>query len=584
MGHAGQTLIEQWDGAAWSIVAHPHPAKSKSGYFVGVACASSTDCFAVGTSYDGSYSHPLTEHWDGTAWSIVTSLDRTSTSQPTLNSVSCPGAQSCFAVGSVEVYPSQVTKTLIERWNGSKWSIVASPNVAGATERSLADVSCPTTTSCFAVGSSGTTALIQRWNGATWSIVGSPASVPTSGGLNGVACKFSTSCVAVGTGPTVTGPAVIERWNGTRWTLESNPLPMPPSSSLSGVSCRAETCFAVGQYTNSKGSTVTLVERPDASGWSLVPSPNAPGATQNGLASVSCASATSCFAVGSSSTASSATKTLIERWNGSKWLVVPSPNASGATHNGLASVSCTSVTNCFAVGSFDKGSSPKTLIERWNGAKWSVVPSPNRAPSPHIKSRSSRLEGVSCATATSCFAVGEDVNDTTGPFRLPNNTLVERWNGSAWSIVSSPNPGKDLNLFHAVSCPSPNTCFAVGEFYTFAVGQLPSQSLVARWNGTAWTRVVNAGPNPASANPLNGISCSSPTSCFAVGNALSSQWSTYVKALAGASWSNVPSPNAEDGSDSHLQAVSCPSESRCYAVGYSGQYTALRHTLIESYG
>ena len=583
VGRAGQTLIEQWDGATWSVVANPHPAKARSGYFVGVACTSATNCFAVGTSYDGTNTQPLIERWNGTAWLIVANPGPTSTTLPVLNSVACLGASSCFAIGSVQVYSahSAITKALIEQWNGSKWSTVASPKVPGATDSSLADVSCPTTTTCFAVGSSGAT-LIERWNGSKWSVVGNPSALPTSGGLNGVACTSPTSCVAVGSGPTVTGPAIIERWNGTRWAVESHPMPMPPSSSLSGVSCDGATCFAVGQFTNSKGVTVTLVERPDASGWSLVPSPNAPGATNNGLGGVSCASATLCFAVGSSSAASSASKTLIERWNGSKWSVVASPN-HGRDASDLASVSCTSSTSCFAVGSYKAGSSPKTLIERWNGSKWSIIPSPNRAPSAHVKTRSSRLESVSCATATSCFAVGYDANDTTGPFRLPTNTLVERWNGSTWSIVSSPNPGQNLNILHAVSCPSTNTCFAVGEFYTFGIGQLDSQSLVARWNGTAWTRVVNAGPNPASANPLNGISCSSPTSCFAVGNAYSSQWSTFVKMLAGASWSNMPSPNAEDGSSSHLQAVSCSSEARCYAVGYSGDHTALQHTLIESY-
>ena len=220
-------------------------------------------------------------------------------------------------------------------------------------------------------------------------------------------------------------------------------MPMPPSSSLSGVSCGGETCFAVGQYTNPKGITVTLVERPDASGWSVVPSPNAPGATQNGLGGVSCASATFCFAVGSSSTASSATKTLIERWNGSKWSVVPSPNPRPR---------CERPRERF-VYEHDELLRGRQLRQRFEPQdahraleRLEVVGRPE--PEPRTQSTCQDQEQPprkrvvrDRRRVASRWAPTRTTR--RGPFLLPTETLVERWNGSAWSIVKSPNPGKD---------------------------------------------------------------------------------------------------------------------------------------------
>ena len=66
-------------------------------------------------------------------------------------------------------------KTLVERWNGTSWSIVTSPNPSGATFAVLSGVSCPSTTSCYAVGESALDkTLVEHWNGTSWSIVASP--------------------------------------------------------------------------------------------------------------------------------------------------------------------------------------------------------------------------------------------------------------------------------------------------------------------------------------------------------------------------------------------------------------------------
>jgi hypothetical protein len=63
----------------------------------------------------------------------------------------------------------------------------------------------------------------------------------------------------------------------------------------------------------------------------------------------------------------------------------------------LASVSCPTDTSCVAVGFYSGGG---TVVERWNGTSWALVASPDRPKSVSV------LSGISCATATTCLAVG----------------------------------------------------------------------------------------------------------------------------------------------------------------------------------
>lgn len=155
--------------------------------------------------------------------------------------------------------------------------------------------------------------------------------------------------------------------------------------------------------------------------WPVVagqPAGGAPLASSTGVAvvsfavqlnAVSCVTATACFAVGEGSTGRplAPVTTVTERWNGHSWVVMASPNPSGAKNSHLDVVSCTTTTFCMAVGrSAATKTSQTELVERWNGTKWSIVPTPN--------STQSGLGGVSCTTARFCMAVGEQVTRADG--------------------------------------------------------------------------------------------------------------------------------------------------------------------------
>ncbi len=343
----------------------------------------------------------------------------------------------------------------------------------------------------------------------TWSIYPSPNQGTYSNDLVSVSCTSSTDCVAVGyyqDSNLATAATLVETWNGTSWSVTSSPSPGSTSNFLYGVSCTSSTyCVAVGEYANQSGESgvsQSLIETWNGTAWSVTPSPNE-GSSDNFLNSVSCTSSTNCVAVGYYANPSvQAGQTLIETWNGTAWSVTSSPN-EGSGDNHLNGVSCTSSTNCVAVGDYINASHLyQTLAETWNGTIWSVTPSPSPG------SYSNTLANVSCTSATSCLADGGSISSGVG------QTLVETWNGTIWSVIASPNPGPGAGA--GVSCTSSTNCVVVGDYYIDASDQY--EALAATWNGTDWSVTPMASFNGNGvANYLDGVSCTSTADCVAVG-------------------------------------------------------------------
>ena len=574
-------MIEHWDGAKWSVVSSP-VLDPDSNYLGGVTCASATSCFAVGWVSSGGVQRTLTEHWDGTAWARVASIDPAG-DDPTLGGVSCVSDTSCFAVGSYrhpEPVGAPTTRTLIERWNGTKWSIVAGPNQSSPSiiVNALSDVTCTSDTNCFAtrnieLDGRPWPAAVDHWDGTSWTVSTTLSVDPVHNELSGVACANASNCVAVGFTGEDPQVAMIERWNGTSWSISDRRVGSAPTNSLlSGVSCASATsCFAVGQYTNTAAVQATLVERRTGGTWAQVASPNQPGAKKNTLASVSCPAATACFAVGSSVDIEDRAQTLIERWNGHSWSIMHSPDNAqtrGSLHVQLSSISCASVKSCFAVGVlYDKDGTFRTLVEQWTGKGWLILKSPNRT-----SLGTNTLEGVSCTSAADCWAVGQSSTDSGA------RPMTQHWNGTEWTLVSSPDvPGEVFDDLHAVSCSTPSMCVAVGALPT----RSSTSGLVLRWNGTAWSRVTS--PDPAGTRgSLSGVACPSTTKCVAVGTSLLStgRHKPLVKTMTGTTWSNGTAAIHTGAKDSFLNGAECPSPATCLAVG-SYHTVGASHTLVE---
>ena len=291
-------------GNGWRSVPSPNPdpnAINTRDYLQGVSCVSVSWCSAVGY-YGGGHDVTLAEVWDGTSWAIVASANpsnldshlhgvsclaeqvvrggrrhrdaarpnrpssrpgtahpgrsfraRTTTrSRSVLQSVSCPSTTTCTAVGYSWI--NGIYSTLTESWDGLHWSIVRSPNIPGRNNL-LQGVSCPSTSSCIAVGDtgggSGEITLVESWNGTAWSILSSPNRSGRASELASVSCTSGSSCAAVGESSDYgSSETLAETWNGTVWKIVSSPNSSATMNALLSLVCRSPSwCTAVG-YTS----------------------------------------------------------------------------------------------------------------------------------------------------------------------------------------------------------------------------------------------------------------------------------------------------------------------------------------------
>jgi len=305
----------------------------------------------------------------------------------------------------------------------------------------------------------------------------------------------------------------------------------------------------------SNGIVQTLTEQWHANKWSVVSSPNPSTEAQlNGVASIP--GTHQFWAVGEYF--STYWHTLIIKWNGSKWVLVSSPNV-GQDFNFLDGVAAISANDVWAVGNSYDGTTTSTLTEHWNGKKWSIVPSANTG-------SFSNLVAVAAVSSTDVWAVGET---TSG-------TLTEHWNGASWSVVSSPTPGTGGTLTAITRVPSTHQLWAVGYYFPTSGGQ---STLTEYWNGTSWS--VISSPNPGTGfNVLQGVTATAANDVWAVGDyspgevpiiALVEHWN-------GTSWSvvSVPSPDADD---SLFGVTHIPHPYKLWAVGMASHQ--INDTLTE---
>jgi hypothetical protein len=234
-----------------------------------------------------------------------------------------------WAVGSWEQYPKAYTfHTLVEHSTGNSWRHVPSPNLAPPLDSSLFGIAAVSASNVWAVGGPTVVqpyrSLVEHWNGTKWSIV-RRASFP--GVLYGVAAAGPTDIWAVGT-LNFPGPGLIEHFNGHRWTATQ----LPFNGWLRGVTALAPNdVWAVGLRWAANKAESPLTMHFNGHTWALVPNPKLlPGQQEDQawLVSVSGAAANDIWAAGwyGNVAVGPRPRTLIEHWNGTKWAVVPSPN------------------------------------------------------------------------------------------------------------------------------------------------------------------------------------------------------------------------------------------------------------------
>jgi hypothetical protein len=356
--------------SAWSIKSTPNPEGASDSDLYDVSCEPSTSvCTSVGKSTTAGVDSPLAQRWNGVGWSEQTAAKKSGATHTRLFGVDCPSETRCLAVGNYQ--SSEGSILLSEIWNEGKWNVQTTPVPSESTSSEFVAIGCNSTATCTAVGSAVIgavkTAIAERWTSPTWA----SSSIPIPEGakssqLDGVDCLWSNLCVAVGRYTNNLGSIknLVEFWNGTEWSLQTATEPLGASESyLLDVSCSTppNRCTAVGSWKNSANERMALAYRFNGStAWTQQSTPSAPGSTTSIFQDVSCATETSCTAVGSRGS----TKTLAQTWNGTSWSIQGTPNPSTATSSSLLGVSCRSTT-CMGVGWSTNSSGVDTTLSEF---------------------------------------------------------------------------------------------------------------------------------------------------------------------------------------------------------------------------
>lgn len=329
----------------WTVVTAPPTGQNAT--FAGVATVSDSDAWAVGAHSGAANTNigaqVLIDNWNGTAWSQV-ATPATPGNTALLSAVSASSASDAWAVGRTQVNKSSL-QGLALHWNGSAWAVSSSfPGALASTyATSAADIS---PTDAYATGNSSSIPRghLAHWDGTAWSAVTVPvpSNAPTNTTLDAISADGPNDVWAVGTyldSANEQFETFSIHFNGTVWSVAAMPLsPSGQRAQFNGIKANSPAdVWAVGdQGPASGGSPTTLIEHFNGATWSVVPSPS-PG-TSAVLGGVTTSNAANnVWAVGSFIAAgSSQRQTLTLNWNGSTWSVVSSPNS--ANPDGLSAV------------------------------------------------------------------------------------------------------------------------------------------------------------------------------------------------------------------------------------------------------
>jgi len=418
-------------GAHWAAATVP----AGTGNLDGVSCVTAARCWAVGYSGVGS---------DATGQVIATNGGGTWSAQTPpagtgyLDAVACAGASDCMAAGSTALGGPTGATVIGTSDGGSSWA----QRFGQAARVLLESVACPTASTCWAVGEGPAAAsiLVTRTGGATWSGQAVPSGVTR---LEAVACASASACLATGSRTALTNGRLVDTAvvvgtsdGGAHWTQRA--IPAGPNH-LDAVACAdAAHCWAAGdRFTPSTGAAAAVILA-TADGGATWTAQSAPAGVTF-LDGLSCPDAAHCWAVGEAGSGTGAV--IVTADGGATWSRQTTPPSVS-----LAAISCPGVARCWAVGDAARGRGA-ILATADGGATWAAQTAP---------AGTGALLGVSCATATSCAAVGNGMTPADG------YSVILALNGPGAAWVAQPSPTAVATL-RGLTCTGPAACFAVGS-------------------------------------------------------------------------------------------------------------------------
>jgi photosystem II stability/assembly factor-like uncharacterized protein len=469
-------------GAMWTAVALPHGVSE-----LDVVTCTATLCLAGG---DGAVLLRSTD--DGLTWSDI----GLPLSIVAVTAIACPGAAACFVEGYERgTSPNGAIASTTD--GGLSWT-----GDYAESSTYLSSLWCPTSTSCFAYG----TSYLSTTDGSTWGPVALAGDFPTL-----AVCSSATTCV----GSSPSSGIVTSTDGGATWaTTDGDVVPI-------SMSCgSATTCVGTD------GANLVITTDAGAT-WSEQSPPYA----DEVIRGVACLSATNCQAVGDDA---------VDGYTGRSLLLDVTPSTQGFSPERVAgaidaavTASCASSMVC-AVGAVDPYGNPMLVQTTDGGSAWAEL----AMPAPFALE-----DQVLCASAVSCLASGSDADGQGSVWRTTDA-------GASWT------PGKvsaSVGEVDRLQCRTASSCAATAYLANSWTAVLMSPNGGRTWSTT---------PMPHTATDLFGVDCATSRDCVAVGGRNTSVGVAYFSSNGGRSWRAARLP----GSLRALNAVSCASAKVCVAA------------------
>jgi hypothetical protein len=316
---------------------------------------------------------------------------------------------------------------------------------------------------------------------------------------------------------------VFSGWKGA--SAQEGAQTVAGTSRLSAIACNSsDICYAVGSSASDQGgSTGVLVEVTRGVAGAAQP---IPGTTA--LTGIVCAGPSRCYAIGYSTDSSSTTSgVLVDMDDGQPF---PAQTLAGVAFP--AGIDCMSAGQCYLAGSND-------IVPVLGGIAFA----------PAEIDAASSLAGVACPLASLCYVVGTARQSGSA-------ILVEISDALALPADSRVLP--EAGGLLAIACPSPDVCYAGGD------ALLPARTPQVYVPGVVLTLMAGTTTSfQPVVDRVTSLTCASGRYCYAIAGASDVPNSGSLYPIIDGRLGQRLTVAGVSG----VQGASCSSSSTCYAVG-----------------
>jgi phosphoesterase family protein len=357
--------------------------------------------------------------------------------------------------------PTSITKatTTAGGWTVQKTQLL------GTSDNSVGAIAGSSPTDIWAAGDflpdaaksnqDATLTFAEHYNGSKWTVVRTPNTGPNFNSFYGLAASQGRAWAV---GERLNGRyqdrALVEVWNGKTWSLANIPQPGDVRDMLFAATALSPSdVWVVGDQESGNGVFQTLAEHWNGSSWTVVPTPD-PGPSGDHLYAVDAVSPDDVWAAGQQ-LSRFPDNGLVEHWDGHSWSVVPMPAATSASVM-LDAIAVTASDQVYVAGEADSPAGGRPLIETYQGGTWQIASLPASAGSIWTNLWGITVVGVSSRgglggsspLASTAWAVGTYVDPKTDN---NNNTLILSGTDGAWTVDAGPEPGSGSNILGGVT-------------------------------------------------------------------------------------------------------------------------------------